>query len=51
MQTQTTKALKKIIGPIFVLDFNRSGIFHYRFKYEINHMNCDSNLFDKRPLW
>ena len=33
MQTQTTKALKKIIGPIFVLDFNRSGIFHYRFKF------------------
>ena len=32
-QTQTTKALKKIIGLIFVLDFNRSGIFHYRFKF------------------
>ena len=27
------EALKKIIGPIFVLDFNRSGIFHYRFKF------------------
>ena len=24
---------KKIIGPIFVLDFNRSGIFRYRFKF------------------
>ena len=27
------KDVEKIIGPIFVLDFNRSGIFHYRCKF------------------
>ena len=27
------KDIEKIIGPIFVLDLNCSGIFHYRFKF------------------